>query len=266
MLSNEDLLHLSSYLITGCLFLLLSFVVAAVSIRCCTKRLKRRRGFLEPEMTAQDWQSYEQSLLENMEAEFDSGEVDFQDRLPATTAAATGCVECQFNEKCGGGGGQPHKGCKLGLGGGGVEVPEDDHQRRPAKNTWLLKAQRILDGFGDRILTGFNTKLISLPDQENTTSRPPPPTLMPHQTSSVRTPEQEVVEHRHIIRNWERKAEDEEEVGELDEREAAAAAAAVTMAAADLTAAAADDDFFYLPAVAAAPVIPSVCARLSERH
>ena len=32
LLSNEDLLHLSSYLITGCLLLLVAFVCAAVAI------------------------------------------------------------------------------------------------------------------------------------------------------------------------------------------------------------------------------------------
>lgn len=38
MLTNNDLLHLSSYLIIGCILLMFFFSVAACSLRCCTRR------------------------------------------------------------------------------------------------------------------------------------------------------------------------------------------------------------------------------------
>ena len=38
MLTDEDILHLSSYLVFGCLLLLLSFVFGAVFLRCCSNR------------------------------------------------------------------------------------------------------------------------------------------------------------------------------------------------------------------------------------
>jgi len=36
MLTNDDLLHLSSYLIVGCILLMVFFTMAACSLRCCT--------------------------------------------------------------------------------------------------------------------------------------------------------------------------------------------------------------------------------------
>lgn len=56
MLTNSDLLHLSSYLIIGCILLLIFFTVAACSLRCCTRRY-----------TSDDWQ--QEGLLENCEEE-----------------------------------------------------------------------------------------------------------------------------------------------------------------------------------------------------
>lgn len=37
MLTNNDLMHLSSYLIVGCILLMVLFTVAACSLRCCTR-------------------------------------------------------------------------------------------------------------------------------------------------------------------------------------------------------------------------------------
>ena len=37
MLTNDDLLHLSSYLIVGCILLMVLFTLAACSLRCCTR-------------------------------------------------------------------------------------------------------------------------------------------------------------------------------------------------------------------------------------
>ena len=38
MLTNDDLLHLSSYLIVGCILLMVFFTMAACALRCCTMR------------------------------------------------------------------------------------------------------------------------------------------------------------------------------------------------------------------------------------
>jgi len=68
MLTNDDLLHLSSYLIVGCILLMVLFTMAACSLRCCTMN-----------STSHDWQR--DGLLDNCgddEAAAAASEVDAQ--------------------------------------------------------------------------------------------------------------------------------------------------------------------------------------------
>eukprot|EP00093_Oithona_nana_P009642 09642.XXX_470136_468928_1 [CDS] Oithona nana genome sequencing. len=69
MLTNNDLMHLSSYLIVGCILLMVLFTVAACSLRCCTS-------------TASDWQ--EEALLDNCgdDEEVDAHSSDQQPKQP----------------------------------------------------------------------------------------------------------------------------------------------------------------------------------------
>jgi len=66
MLTNDDLLHLSSYLIVGCILLMVFFTMAACALRCCTMS-----------STSHDWQR--DGLLDNCgDDEAAASEVDAQ--------------------------------------------------------------------------------------------------------------------------------------------------------------------------------------------
>jgi len=173
LLSNEDLLHLSSYLITGCLLLLVAFVCAAVAIRCCTKRLKRRgrgRYLLDPDLV-REWaltnggcdlyrcynnaSADTQLLIEAalMEQEQD---VEFDNEVETVVCiddATTATAETTKSNS----GQDPSK---------GNAEKEAGEEEETSKAKLLSRAQRLLDNIGDGLLTKFNTNLISIPDED----------------------------------------------------------------------------------------------------